>query len=157
MPRSIEEVLQDVRIDEIPLKSPMKATLDTPLSEVYTLLEASPHGAVLVCDDGEIRGIFTERDVLYRTALEALDPSTPIEDLMTPDPVTIAGDERVAVAIRLMTDRGYRHLPLCDRHGCCEGLLASRDVLRFIADHFPEAVLNLPPRLHQKILQPEGG
>lgn len=157
MARSIEEILQEVRIDEIPLKSPMKAFPDSPLSEVYALLEASPHGAVLICDGGEIRGIFTERDVLYRTALESVDPSTPIEELMTPDPVVVAGNERLATAIQLMTERGYRHLPLRDRGGCCEGLLATQDVLRFIADHFPEAVLNLPPRLHQQILQPEGG
>jgi len=157
MARSIEEVLQDVRVDEIPLKSPMKAAPETPLGDVYALLEASPHGAVLICDDGEIRGIFTERDVLYRTALEDVTPSTPIEDLMTPEPVRISGDERVARAIQLMTEHGYRHLPLTDRQGSCQGLLASRDVLRFIAEHFPEAVLNLPPRLHQRILQAEGG
>ena len=95
--------------------------------------------------------------MLYRTALEDLDPKTPIGDLMTPEPVTIPGNERVATAVRLMTEKGYRHLPLTDLGGCCEGLLASRDVLRFIADHFPEAVLNLPPRLHQQLLSPEGG
>ncbi len=157
MARSIEEILQDVRIDEIPLKSPMTAAPETPLEEVYGLLEASSHGAILVCDGGELVGIFSERDVLYRTALESLDPATPIRELMTPDPVTIAGDSEVAAAIRLMTERGYRHLPLVDRGGCCEGLLATRNVLRFIADHFPEAVLNLPPRLHQRMLRPEGG
>jgi len=157
MARSIEEVLDDVRIDEIPLKSPITVAPETSLEEVYALLEVSPHGAVLVCSDEGIRGIFTERDVLYRTALEGIDPSTPIEQLMTADPVTVAGSERVAEAIRMMTDSGYRHLPLTDRGGCCEGLLASRDVLRFIADHFPEAVLNLPPRLHQQMRRPEGG
>jgi CBS domain-containing protein len=157
MARSIEEILQDVRIDEIPLKSPMHATPETPLEEAYALLDASPHGAILVCEEDGIRGIFSERDVLYRTALEELDPTTPIGELMTPDPVSVAGNERVSEAIRMMTELGYRNLPLLDGDGCCEGLLASRDVLRFIADHFPEAVLNLPPRLHQQMLRPEGG
>ena len=157
MARSIEEILQDVRIDEIPLKSPIRAAPETSLKEAYALLEASPHGAILVCEEDGLRGIFSERDVLYRTALEELDPATPIGDLMTPDPVSVAADERVSEAIRMMTELGYRHLPLMDGDGCCEWLLASRDVLRFVADHFPEAVLNLPPRLHQRMLRPEGG
>ena len=157
MARSIEEILRDVRIEEIPLKSPLKATAETALEEAYELLEASPHGALLVLEGGEIRGIFTERDVLYRTALEGLDGATSLSELMTPDPVADSTRERVSVAISLMTEKGYRHLPLVDGRNRCAGLLATRDMLRFIADHFPEAVLNLPPRLHQQMLKPEGG
>ena len=50
MARSIEEILRDVRINEIPLKKPMTATLETSLEEAYELLEASPHGALLVLE-----------------------------------------------------------------------------------------------------------
>ncbi len=157
MPRSIEEILQDVRIEEVTLRSAITTTPDTPLGEVYGLLEASQHGAVIVCDGDQVRGIFTERDMLYRTALEEIPAQTPIGELMTPDPVTLEPSARVAEAVALMTERGYRHIPLVDGDGCYVGLLASRNVLRFIADHFPEAVLNLPPRLHQRILTPEGG
>ncbi len=156
MARSIEEILQDVRIDEIGLRSAVATAPGTPLAEVYGLLEASPHGAVLVCDGDALRGIFTERDVLYRTALEEIAPETPIGELMTPDPVCLEPRARVAEAVALMTERGYRHIALVSGSGRCVGLLASRNLLRFIADHFPEAVLNLPPRLHQRILTPEG-
>lgn len=157
MARSIEEILKDVRIEEIKLQPAITVAADTPLEEIYSLLEASPHGAVLVLEDTRIVGIFTERDVLYRTALEDLDGETPIGDLMTADPTTTEVGDRLAEAVRLMTERGYRHLPLVDREGRYLGLLGSRDVLGFIAEHFPEAVLNLPPHLHQTMLTPEGG
>lgn len=157
MARSIEEVLKEVRIEEVKLEPAITVAGDTSLEEIYRLLEASPHGAIVVLEDTRIVGIFTERDVLYRTALEDLDPDTPIEELMTPDPTTIAVSERLAAAVRVMTERGYRHVPLVDGEDRYLGLLASRDVLGFIADHFPEAVLNLPPHLHQKMLTPEGG
>ena len=157
MPRSIEEILREVRIDEVSLRPAVRTTPQAPLSEVYGLLEASPHGAVLVCEGKRVCGIFTERDVLYRTALEDHLPSTPIGELMTADPITLRVDDLLAVAVRVMTERGYRHLPLVDAEGRYQGLLASRNVLRFVADHFPEAVLNLPPRLHQVMLTPEGG
>ena len=135
----------------------MVASPATTLEEAYALLEESKHGAVVVCEDDRVCGIFTERDVLYRTALEDLDPRTPLADLMTRDPYTLHLDARVAEAVKAMTERGYRHIPLVSSSGSCVGLLASRNVLRFIGDHFPEAVLNLPPRLHQQILRPEGG
>lgn len=157
MPRSIEEILQDVRISEVGLRSAVSTGPDTPLGEVYKLLESSPHGAILICENDRVRGIFTERDVLYRTALEGLDPATSIGELMTADPDTLSPRARVAEAVKVMTERGYRHIPLVDDEGRMLGLLASRNVLRFIADHFPEAVLNLPPRLHQQLLRPEGG
>lgn len=157
MARSIEEILKEVRIQEIKLQPAITVVGDTPLEEIYRLLEASPHGAVLVLEDTRVVGIFTERDVLYRTALEELDGDTPISELMTSDPTTIEVTERLASAVRVMTERGYRHVPLVDAEERYLGLLGSRDVLGFIADHFPEALLNLPPRLHQKMLTPEGG
>ncbi len=157
MPRTIEEILQDVPIAEISLKLAVRTSPDTPLERVYRLLEESPHGAVLICEGERVTGIFTERDVLNRTVLEDLDPATPIRDLMKEDPVTLARADLLAAAVRIMTERGYRHIPLVDAEGHFQGLLASRDVLRFIAEHYPEAVLNLPPRLHQVMLTPEGG
>jgi CBS domain-containing protein len=156
MARSIEEILQDVRIDEVELRPAVRMAPESPLAEVYAALEASPHGAVLICEGDAALGIFTERDVLYRTALEEIAPETPVADLMTREPVSLEPGARLAEAVALMTQRGYRHIALVDGTGRCVGLLASRDVLRFIADHFPEAVLNLPPHLHQTIPTPEG-
>ena len=44
-----------------------------------------------------------------------------------------------------------------DDDGNQVGLLSSRVILRYIADHFPEEVLNLPPVLDQVMPRPEGG
>ncbi len=157
MLRTIEEILLEVRINQLRLQHDHKVSPETSLGEIYRILEERRHGAVLVSEEDRVLGIFTERDMLYRTALEAVDPSTPIRDLMTPDPVTLTKDQRLADAIRTMVEGGYRHLPVVDKKGREAGLLSTRVVLSFIADHFPEEVLNLPPRLHQQMQQPEGG
>jgi CBS domain-containing protein len=130
---------------------------DTTVSEVYELLDRRRINAVVVCAGDAVVGIFTQRDILYRTALEALDPATPIAELMTPDPFTLRIDQQLADAIHAMTVHGYRNVPLVDADGRWLGLLSSRNVLRFIAAHFPEAVLNLPPRLDQHLARSEGG
>jgi CBS domain-containing protein len=111
---------------------------------------------VLVEEDGKLVGIFTERDILNRTALEG-DPETPIEALMTRDLVTMEPTASVGAAITLMTERRIRHLPLVGSDGRASGMIGGRDILRLLAEYFPETLLNLPPQLDQELLRPEGG
>ena len=70
-------------------------------------------GAVLVtASDGSLCGIFTGRDAV-RTLSEARDPAvTPLNAAMTPDPKTIAPESTAIDALRLMSDCGFRHLPV---------------------------------------------
>ncbi len=157
MPRALEEILQQARVAELRLESGQPVSSDTPISTVYEILDRERRNAVVVCDGDKVTGIFTHRDVLYRTALEAPDPETPVGEVMTPAPFTMRPRQRLAEAIREMTRRGHRSVPLVDENGCWVGLISSRNVLRYVAEHFPEAVLNLPPRLHQQLPTPEGG
>ena len=157
MPPSIEQILKGVRIAEVKRHQSCCVGPETPLEEVYRRLDEQRPGAVVVRDGDRVTGIFTERDVLYRTALEQPDPATPIGELATREPVTMRPDQRLAEAIETMASKGYRHLPLVDADGREAGLLSSRDILAFIAEHVPESVLNLPPKLHQTMTSPEGG
>lgn len=155
MSSDFDQVLVDVRIDELPRRPVCRVEPSTPLSEVYRRLDEEHGVAVLVCEGSKLLGIFTERDILNRTALEN-NPETPVGDLMTPNPVTLSGDDKLAEAIRTMAEQGIRHLPVLGGEGDEVGLIGGRDVLEMIAEHFPEALLNLPPRLHQKMTTPEG-
>ncbi|MEJ2085284.1 MAG: CBS domain-containing protein [Acidobacteriota bacterium] len=76
---------------------------------------------------------------------------------MSTRPVTVRLDQRLADAIAVMVEGGYRHTPVVDADGNQVGLLSTRVILKFIADHYPETVLNLPPRLDQVLTRPEGG
>lgn len=70
-------------------------------------------GAVLVTDDkGTLVGIFTGRDAV-RTLGEDQDPAaTPLAKVMTPKPETIGPEAAAIDALRMMSDGGYRHLPI---------------------------------------------
>ena len=157
MSKPIEDTLRYVRISELRLEVGGAVSPDTPIGEVYETLDRQRRNAVVVCEGDSVVGIFTQRDILNRTALEAPDSATPIRELMTADPFTLRMDQKLADAIHAMTVHGYRNVPLVDGSGRWLGLLSSRNVLRFIAEHFPEAVLNLPPRLNQRLSRAEGG
>jgi CBS domain-containing protein len=157
MPKPIEETLREVRISELRLEMGGAVDPETTIGEVYEILDLQRRNAVVVCEGDSVIGIFTQRDILYRTALEAPNLATPIGELMTADPFTLRMDQKLADAIHAMTVHGYRSVPLVDERDRWLGLLSSRNVLRYIAEHFPEAVLNLPPRLNQHLRRAEGG
>ncbi len=83
--------------------------------------------SVLVCEAGQLLGIFTERDAVRRVLALGRDPAhTPLAEVMTRDPDTIRPEEGVDEAIRRMDEFGYRHLPVVDGNGVV-GVLSLRD------------------------------
>lgn len=157
MTSRIEELLNTVRVRDLELQSDHRIGPQTPLADVYRAFDEQRHGAAMICDGDDVVGIFTQRDILYRTALEDMDPQTPVSEVMSVRPETIGLDHLLAQAIQAMVEGGYRHVPVVDEEGHQVGLLSSRVILRFIADQYPEAVLNLPPSLQQVMPRPEGG
>ena len=123
---------------------PLAATADETIGTVMQLLRAQRTGAVLLCDGPKLVGIFTERDALKQMAAGG-DLSAPVRTVMTSDPATVASDATVASSIRMMAEGAYRHLPIVDQNREPKGVLAVHGIVRYLVDHFPETVYNLPP------------
>jgi len=103
-------------------------------------------GVLIVDAERRLVGIFTERDVLTRVVGARRDPArTPLGDVMTPDPEALTRHHRVAYALHCMSVAGYRTVPLVDAEGRPIGVITVTDVFRWLADLFPEEILNLPP------------
>lgn len=56
-----------------------------------------------------------------------------INEAMTKQPVSIAGDVAIFDALEIMRSWGMRHLPVTQANGAVEGLISERDILRFMA------------------------
>ncbi len=85
-------------------------------------------GAILVAVDGRLQGIFTERDVLARVVAAGLEPDdTILGGVMTPNPDTIAPNDTALEALRKMSERGYRHLPVVNGERVV-GIVSIRDL-----------------------------
>jgi CBS domain-containing protein len=153
---TIQEALREERLKSLPLSHPACVPPGTSLRDTLRLMREEAAGCVLVCDGERLIGIFTERDVLDKVFRGRVDREAPIAAYMTRDPHVLADDATLGDAVRLMTERGYRHVPLVDRQGRRAGLIAARDIVHFIAEHFPAEVVNLPPQLHQTFVTPEG-
>ncbi|MGH7275590.1 MAG: CBS domain-containing protein [Candidatus Rokuibacteriota bacterium] len=113
---------------------------------VQTMLARRQAGVLITDADGRLTGIFTERDVLTRVMGKDLDArKTPLSAVMTRNPDALSVRDRVAWAVHSMSVAGYRTVPLVDAERRPIGIATVNDVIRWLANLFPEAVLNLPP------------
>jgi CBS domain-containing protein len=109
-----------------------------------------------VCQGTRLLGIFTEHDALMKVIGQDVDASRPIDEFMTQAPRAIDANATLHQALAAMEEGPYRNLPLVDGAGNLVSLLRQQDVLEFVAEAFPEEILNLPPRPHQLMEEPEG-
>ena len=98
----------------------------TSVGEAARMMKTNHVGAVLVVDEGRLVGIFTERDAVYRVmALGGAPEATPVGEVMTRDPKTVAPDETFGYALLLMHEHGFRHAPVV-RDGRPVGVVSAR-------------------------------
>lgn len=92
-------------------------------------------GSVLVLDDGQLAGIFTERDVLRRVVGAGLDPErVRVAEVMSTGIITITRGATVEDTMKLFTEKRCRHLPVVE-NGRLLGTISIGDITRWMADH----------------------
>src|SRR5687768_10576771 len=86
-------------------------------------------GAVAVVDDGALKGVFSERDIMSRVVAKGLNPDdTTVAAVMTKEILVGNPRENVDSALQKMHSIGCRHLPVVE-NGKLVGMLSIRDLL----------------------------
>ena len=140
-------------------KQPIRVAQSAGVNTVLAEMCSRRSGGVLVTADADAErlvGIFTERDYIDKLVEGGGDRNASISDFMTPAPTTLTPDDTVGAAIQVMTGGGYRHVPIVENERIYN-LVSVRDIVNFIAEHFPEEVYNHPPILDQQPNTQEGG
>jgi CBS domain-containing protein len=107
---------------------------DATVSEAIALLSDMRIGALPVVEHGSVRGIFSERDVIYSVAKQgAAALNTKVGDVMTAPALTVAPETQVLSALSLMTKRRIRHLPVVE-NGNLIGFVSIGDLVKYRID-----------------------
>jgi CBS domain-containing protein len=151
--------LTEERLRVLTRRQPVTVTPGTTLAECIRAIQRTGTGdSVFVCDgQGRLTGVLTERDIFGRLVGGQVDLALPVERLMTTEPRTLDLDDTIRDAIVLMRTGRYRNVPMVDDAGRLVGVVRQADIIKYLAESFPEELLNLPPRPHQRMRAAEGG
>jgi CBS domain-containing protein len=107
----------------------LKAPPQTLVSKAARLMAEKDVGALMVVDGERLVGIFTERDLVVRVVAVGRDiEATPVAEVMTPAPHTVAPDKPFGLALLLMHEHGFRHLPVIE-DGKLIGVVSARSAM----------------------------
>jgi len=139
------------------VSDPITVPLHASVREVVALMQKKRIGAVLVEAEGRLKGVFSERDVVTRVLALNLPLETPVKEFLRPVPVFVKPADDVGKAMDLMSEHYLRHLAVVDDDMKILGMISVRNIVDCLAQQFPEAVINQPPRADQMMSAPEGG
>lgn len=138
-------------IRELPELQPVVSVPpETLVAEAVRMMVKRGVGCLLVTEQDQLVGLFTERDVMTKVVANAIDATvTPISSLMTREPDVLSVDSPLVFALHRMTVGGYRHVPLLNDAQKPVAVVSMRDIVGHIVELHPDQVLNLPDEPHQ--------
>ena len=150
--------LADEKLKMLGRRDPLTVSPGTSLAECLSQIRRSGVAdSVFVTDEaGRLLGVLTERDIFGKIVASGMDLSVPVESMMVEHPWTLNLDQPIRHAIDLMQTGRYRNVPLIDDDDVLVGVVRPVDVLKYLAEAFPEELLNLPPVTDQRMAASEG-
>jgi CBS domain-containing protein len=108
--------------------------VDMIMRDALSLLASRRIGAMPVLRNGEVAGIFSERDVIYCLEREGeASLNKPVGEVMTAPAITIAPSTGIEDALEMMTRRRIRHLPVVE-DGAMRGFVSIGDLVKAQVD-----------------------
>lgn len=121
----ISHLLADRSVDDV-----ISCTAADSVRDAVKKLAGKRIGAMPVLGPDGVKGVFSERDVIYRLAEEgALCLDRPVAEVMSSPAITVAPETTVDEAQALMTRRRVRHLPVIANGELC-GFISIGDLVK---------------------------
>ncbi|MEU4262748.1 MULTISPECIES: CBS domain-containing protein [Streptomycetaceae] len=124
----------------------------TPVGQVAREMAERNVGSVMVTEDGALRGVVTDRDLVVRVLAGGLDADERVDSVMTSPVITLGVSDDIHVAYRTFRRAGVRRLPVLDEEERIVGVLTVDDVLIDVFQRFADllgpvawSVLEEPP------------
>lgn len=129
----VPDIVQPVNVASV-------KTDDTALSAAVIMRDRKIAALIVVDDKGDLIGIVTERDMVFRLTAAGKDAATTkISEIMTANPDTLAPGDSASDALELMQTRKYRHLPVTEGRKCI-AIVSVRDLFSSVKESLEESI-----------------
>lgn len=112
------------------------------------LMAAKNIGALVVVDNGQVVGMFSERDYARKCILEnRLSKETHVKEIMSTQVTSVGPDSTVENVMRAMTEKRFRHMPVMEDHNLL-GMISIGDVVKEIISNQGVEIEQLEVYIH---------
>jgi CBS domain-containing protein len=123
--KTLQQILNEKKHKEIISIAP-----DRPVFDALVILAEYKIGALAVMQDNKLVGIFSERDYAREVVLQGRSSkSTAVAEVMTANVITGKPSDLVDAAMRMMSEKRIRHLPIVDDNKVL-GMLSLGDLVK---------------------------
>lgn len=126
-------------VDTLMAHSPVVCTTDATVQDAARMMRDHHISSLCVTEGGRLTGILTTRDLSGKVLAEALPVTTPVRDVMTADPVTLAPNAIGSDVLHAMMEMKIGHVPIVE-NGTLVGIVTQTDLTRFQAVSSAELV-----------------
>ncbi len=124
----------DASVDSLIGREPVTIESTATIAETAQAMVAERVSAMLIVDDGEMKGIVTDRDIRSRVVAVDRSADEPVSSIMTSSPITLDGQAQAYSAAVVMMQNNIHHLPITD-DGKLIGLVSRSDFMRLETEH----------------------
>lgn len=119
-----------MKVRDLMTSSPVSLGPEDACAQAAALMRQEDCGSIPVVKDGKLVGIVTDRDITIRCVAAGKDPkTTPIAEIMSADPVTVAPDSDANEAAQMMAEFQVRRLPVAE-DGRLVGIIVTAQLAR---------------------------
>ncbi|MCH8829598.1 MAG: CBS domain-containing protein [Planctomycetes bacterium] len=136
----LKNILTATTVGELTLPPCTQLAPTDTVADAVVAMSSMSHGCAVICEQGKLIGIFTERDLLHVIAEQSFD--VPLESVMTKNPRSVSTDDMLFAAAQYMDEGGYRRLPVLNSEGEVVSVLDVKALTHFLVEHFPAAIYN---------------
>ena len=135
----VAQALHDATVSDVQTQPHICVSADTSVREAMKLMAGRQIACVLVEQQNKLVGVFGDRDVLDRVALE-YDAVTdrPVSEVMSTEPVFVQTDDSAAKVLSVMAVSGYRHVPVVDSDQTPAGIVSPHRIAHFLKSHLKD-------------------
>ena len=121
---------------------------ETPVYEALEIMADKDIGALLVMEDADLCGVFSERDYARKVILQGKSShDITVRDIMTGKVITVGPEQTVEDCMALMTGKRIRHLPVIEG-GRLAGLLSIGDLVKEVIAEQEATIKQLESYIH---------
>ena len=124
--------LATTQVDTFMATNPVTCSANTTVQDAAILMRDRRVSSLCVTEADRLIGILTTRDMSGKVLAEARPVATPVSDIMTPNPITLAPSAIGSDVLHIMMERRIGHVPIVES-GALVGIVSQTDLTRFQA------------------------